>query len=86
MARCVAHAYDAPEVKRDAAASAAAYLEAGNSDSEAYEAIERLIVLQLDTPYASKHGEALQMMKCIDLLESKALRELIGAYTRVRMG
>ena len=86
MARCVARAYDDAGVRKDAEAAAAAYMEFGHSDMEAYAAIDRLVAAQLEKDYASASGEKLSLMKCIDLMHSTALRELIEAYVRVRVG
>lgn len=86
LARCVARAYAAKEVREDAGAVAGAYVEQGGSDMEAYAAIDRLVQAQLEKDYPSKSGAKLQLMKCIDLQRSKALEEMIREFTSLKTG
>lgn len=86
MARCVMQAYEDGPMRKDAAASAAGYLEFGSSDLEVYEAIDALVSAQLHKTYRSKSGEKMQMMKCLDLMHGKALERLIEDATRLKIG
>lgn len=86
MARCVMRAYEDGPMRKDAGASAAGYLEFGSSAFEVYEAIDALVIAQLNKTYPSKSGEKMQMMKCLDLMHGKALERLIENATRLKIG
>ncbi len=86
MAVCVRDAYADAAVRKDAQVSAGAYVEFGSVDVEAYRAIGALVEAQLAKTYAGKEVADIQLMKCIDLYNSKALELLIRQFLTQRVG
>ena len=81
-AQCISLAYDDPVVKADAQDAVGAYVEFGSVAVEAYEQITVLATSFLTRKYASKSGGKLQLMKCLDLLNSPELAALVAQHTR----
>lgn len=77
---CISHAYQAPELTKDALAAAGGYLELGSMPFEAYEAADQLSKTFLARSYRNSSGSQLVIMKCIDLFSSKELDALARKY------
>jgi hypothetical protein len=82
LSSCLADGYAASEVKNDAAAAARAYLELGSFPLEAHTEATLLARKQLSQKYSSASGVDLTLMKCLDLLHSKALGALVKKYRK----
>ncbi len=82
VAQCVRASYDDPAVKADAADAIGAYVEFGSLAPEAYEKAAELAKAFASRSYAGKNGGKLQLMKCLDLLASPELADLVKLYVR----
>ena len=80
LSACIAEGYRSDEVKKDGSAAAGGYLELGSFPMEAYEEAAALGKKFLARTYRGKHGEALTLMKCIDLFHSTELEQLARKY------
>lgn len=78
LASCLADGYKSA----DAVAAANGYLELGSLDIDAYNAAAALGRQFLAREYASRSGEKLTLMKCIDLFHSPELEALVGRYEK----
>lgn len=80
FAQCLAHAYDAPALRRDALALAKTY-ERG-ADAASYDAALRLVELYLgeDAPASTPLG------RCTELRDGSALDALIREHQRQTIG
>jgi len=76
LAACLADAYKSP----DAVAAANGYMELGSFDIDAYNAAAMLARQFLAREYASRSGEKLNLMKCIDLFHSPELDALARTH------
>jgi hypothetical protein len=81
LSACIAEAYRSDEVKKDGSAAAGGYLELGSFPMEAYEEAAALGKKFLARTYRGKHGEALTLMKCIDLFHSTELEQVVRKYS-----
>lgn len=81
-AQCISLAYDDPAVKADAADAIGAYVEFGSVSAAAYEQATELAKSFLARTYASKSGGKLQLMKCLDLMNSPEIAALVARHTR----
>jgi len=77
LSRCLAHAFEGDPAGQDAAVSAAAYLEQGDSPIEAYEDLEKLAKSFAAKPYNGSVPGEYKTMKCIDLYVSPDLNAAI---------
>ncbi|RRD67215.1 type VI secretion protein [Comamonadaceae bacterium OH2310_COT-174] len=78
LSTCLAKGFAGTALARDAQAAAAAYVELGTYDAEAYAAAAQLANDYLARPYKSKQGQTpLTTMKCIDLMRGPELRSLM---------
>jgi Type VI secretion system (T6SS), amidase immunity protein len=82
IAQCVRLAYDDPVVQADAGDAVGAYVEFGSVGPEAYEAALALAKTFLARSYPSKSGGKLQLMKCLDLMNSPELAALVKRHTQ----
>ncbi len=82
LSRCLAQAFNDEEVKADAAAAAAVYLELGKQPIETYEKINVLITRALQQHATSSTGKDLRTLKCLDLYGSRELDRLVLSLTR----
>jgi len=77
---CIGSAFDTQEVKSDANRSANAYIQFGNISIEAYEEIRNKVDSWLKKEYKSKSGKSLQVMKCIDFINSGEVEKVFSKY------
>ena len=82
LGQCLAAAYPGTDIARDASAAAGGYLEFGDLPIEAYEEATALAKEAAARSYTGKHGEPLHAMKCLDLLDSAGLAELLERNIR----
>ena len=74
LSACLAQAF--PAIRGEALAAQGAYLELGSHPAETYQAVEAMAGRWLQRTYPSFRDVTLDVMKCIDLSESKELGEL----------
>lgn len=79
---CISDGYQSEEVVKDSRAAAGGYLELGGFPIEAYEEAASLGKKFLAKDYRGKRGEKLTLMKCIDLIHSKELEQIIRKYSK----
>lgn len=77
---CLADAFDDKMLRKDASATAAAYLEFGTGPLEAYTEATLLGREYLSREYKGKSSASLATMKCIDFYHSAKLDELTDKY------
>jgi len=77
---CIASAFDVEEVKSDANRAASAYVQFGNISIEAYEDVSNKANTWLKKEYRSKTGKSLQIMKCIDFINSGEVEKVFSKY------
>lgn len=80
LSRCLATVYADPEVRDDASATAAAYLEFGNQPMGAYEALDALVDRYARQKRSGSVPSQFNTMKCIELFRSNELDSLAGAW------
>jgi len=82
LAICTGMAYEkeSKKIATDAGRSASGYREFSHVDLAAYEESRKLVKKWLAKDYKSKHGGQIALMKCIDLYNSKELKNLFGKY------
>ena len=78
FSRCLGQVYKDEKTKDDANSSAAAYLEYGHQPITAYEKLDVLVARYASRKYSGSVDSQFNTMKCIDLLYSKELDELVG--------
>ncbi|MEN9865255.1 MAG: hypothetical protein RL748_845 [Pseudomonadota bacterium] len=83
---CFARIASDEKTKKDAAATARAYLENSQQDVEDFAKIGKLVDQFLALPYAGSDKGDYQTMKCIDLFHSKELAHLTAQLVRHRQG
>jgi Type VI secretion system (T6SS), amidase immunity protein len=83
---CFARITSDEQTKKDAGATARAYLENSSQDVEDFAQIGKLIDQFLARPYAGSDKGSYQTMKCIDLFHSKELAQLTAKLVRHRAG
>lgn len=83
---CFARIASDEKTRKDAAATARAYLENSQQDVEDFAKIGKLVDQFLALPYAGSDKRDYQTMKCIDLFHSKELAHLTLQLVRHRMG
>ena len=76
LSRCVAQIAPDEASRKDANATAAAYLEFGHQPIETYEAIETLVGTFIKREYAGSTKSSYNTMKCVDLFYSAELDRL----------
>jgi hypothetical protein len=74
---CLSLSYSDSGFASDAKYVAGAYLQNGEFGVDMYEAIRGFVENYRKTPYLSKHGRNLDIMKCLDLFGSEELGHLI---------
>ncbi len=79
---CISNGYGSDEVTMDSRAAAGGYLELGGFPIEAYEETDALSKIFLAKEYHGIHGGKLTLMKCIDLLHSKELEQIVEKYDK----
>lgn len=77
--QCLARAYDAPDLRKDALAIAE---DGPQVDAELHEAIERLMLLYLTQEDSAQPP----LQRCVALREGEALGALIREHGRLRIG
>ena len=82
LAVCLSTAYqsDSQKLTNDANKAAGAYSQFGHMGFQAYEDATVLIDSWLKKDYQSKSGGQIEIMKCIDLYNSKELAEFFQKY------
>lgn len=82
LAICTGMAYEkeSKQLATDVGRSASGYREFSHIDLEAYEESRKLVSKWLAKDYQSKHGGQIDLMKCIDLYNSKELKDLFIKY------
>lgn len=76
LCRCLAKSAVSEEAGEDATKSAAAYLEAGTSNIDTYESLERLVDTRLKEHRSGSVDSTYNTMKCIELFRSSELASL----------
>lgn len=79
-AACVGSAFESDEIKSDANRSASAYMQFSNISMDAYEAIRKKVNNWLSKNYMSKTGKSLQLMKCIDFVNSGEVQAVFNKF------
>lgn len=82
LSTCLADGYTSEEVRTDSSAAARGYLELGSFPLEAYTEATLLGRKFLQKDYKSISGESLTLMKCIDFIHSRELKQLAAKYRR----
>lgn len=80
LSSCLADAFDDETLRKDASATAAAYLEFGTGPLEAYTAATLLGREYIAREYRGKASVAFGTMKCVDFYHSDQLDELMQKY------
>ena len=75
VAYCLSSAYENSEYSKDAGYVSGAYIQKGELGLNVYEAIRDYVTIYKQKKYLSKHDRNLNIMQCIDLIESV---ELLG--------
>lgn len=83
LCRCLAKSAVSEQAGDDATKSAAAYLEAGSSNIETYESLERLVDTRLKEHRSGSVDASYNTMKCIDLFRSSELASMAQEATKV---
>lgn len=78
---CLGTAFKEKGIKSDANKAANSYRIKGNMPPEAINDSRELVDNWLKRNYLSKSGDQIQIMKCIDLYESKELLNMYKKYT-----
>ena len=81
LAICLGTAFRDTAVAIDANRAANGYMEYGNMPIEAYEASRTIVKDWLRKDYASKSGDQIDIMKCIDLYRSSDLEGVFEKYS-----
>ncbi len=79
LSRCLSQVAAGTPAGDDAAKTAAAYLEMGNSGVDVYERLDELAKEYLTRTYTGSVKSAYDTMKCIDLFESEELDAMVKA-------
>ena len=77
---CVGSAFESEEVKSDANRSANAYIQFSNISLESYEEVRKKADSWLARDCKSKSDKSLQLMKCIDFINSGDVQEIFVKY------
>ena len=82
LAICTGMAYEkfSKEIATDTGKAATGYREYSHIDLQAYEESRKLVNKWLKKDYQSKHGGQIDIMKCIDLYNSKELIRLFKRF------
>ncbi len=84
LSRCLGQVYVDEKTKEDANATASAYLEFGRQPIESYEALGRLVDRYASRKYAGSIRSDFNTMKCIDLINSKELENLVSKLSKAK--
>jgi len=82
ISHCLARAFPDTPFAADAGRAAAAYVELGESDVDAYDDIGEVVERHMQSPYASKSGGSLHVLQCLDLGRSAELARVIDKYAK----
>ena len=77
VAFCLSSAYENSEYSTDAGYVSGAYIQKGDLGLNVYEAIRDYVTIYKHKKYLSKHDRNLNIMQCIDLIESTDLLDTI---------
>lgn len=80
LSACLATVAQSDADRKDANATASAYLEFGNQPIEAYEALGELVKDYASRRYTGSIDSAFNTMKCVDLYHSEALDRLVARW------
>jgi hypothetical protein len=75
---CLAQSYPSTPMAADAIHVAGGYLDKGSHGIDMYEGIREYVLKYKSTSYLSKENKNLSIMQCLDLFESKELKNLIN--------
>lgn len=82
ISHCLARAFPDTPFAADAGRAAAAYVELGESDVDAYNEIGEVVERHMQSPYASKSGGSLHVLQCLDLSRSAELARVLDKYAK----
>ncbi len=77
VAYCLSKTYPNTEFSSDSQYISGSYIQIGSYGIHVYESIRDYIDIYLQKKYVSKHNKNLDIMQCIDLLESRELKDII---------
>jgi len=77
IAYCLSKTYPNSEFSSDSRHISGSYIQVGSYGIQVYESIRKFVNAYQQKKYVSKHNRNLNIMKCIDLLESNKLKVVI---------
>jgi hypothetical protein len=84
LSHCLARVYKDPATKKDANATASAYLEFGHQSLELYEKLSVLVEKYSSQPLSGSVSSDFNTMKCINMLNSKELEQFTEMESRTK--
>jgi Type VI secretion system (T6SS), amidase immunity protein len=84
LSSCFARITQDVQTKKDAGATARAYLENSQQDLAAFEQIGKLVDKYIMLKYGGSDNANYNTMKCIDLFHSKELDQLANKYIKIK--
>ncbi len=78
VAYCLSKTYPNTEFSSDSRHVSGSYIQVGSYGIHVYEAIREYVDIYQQKKYVSKHNKNLDIMQCIDLLESIELNDIIN--------